>query len=64
MKFVLPILSSFGCLMFIRLFLTFYLFIILPNKSNKLMREVFMKIGVGLYAHTKFPMLTFRDYVV
>jgi hypothetical protein len=50
MKTVLPLLSGLACFMIARMMLTIYLFFILPSKSKKLQRKVFMKIGGGLYA--------------
>ena len=64
MKKVLPLLSGIGCFMITRMMLTIYLFFILPSRSKKLQRKVFMKIGGGLYAQAKFPMMTMRQYVV
>ena len=64
MKVILPLLSGLGCFMITRMMLSIYLFFILPSKSKKLQRKVFMKIGGGLYAQAKFPMMTMRQYVV
>jgi len=64
MKVILPLLYGLGCFMITRMMLSIYLFFILPSKSKKLQRKVFMKIGGGLYAQAKFPMMTMRQYVV
>ena len=61
---ILPMLSSLGFIMIIRLSLNFFLFILIPYWSIRDQRKIFMKLGGGLYANAKFPMLKYRDYVL
>ncbi len=61
---VLPLFSSLGLLMVGRTLATIFFFLIVPYSSMRLQRSIFMKLGGGLYANAKFPMMKYRDYVL
>jgi len=61
---ILPLFSSLGLLMLCRTFATTFFFLIVPYSSMRLQRSIFMKLGGGLYANAKFPMMKYRDYVL
>lgn len=61
---VFPFLSILGVLMLMRTFTSIFFFLIIPYKSIRLQRRIFMKLGGGLYANAKFPMIKYRDYVM
>lgn len=61
---VLPLLSGLGLLMIIRMVISIFLFLVVPFRSKRMHRKLFMKLGGGLYADAKFPMLTYREYVL
>ena len=61
---VLPLFSSLGLLMLGRTLATIFFFLIVPYSSMRLQRSIFMKLGGGLYANAKFPMMKYRDYVL
>lgn len=61
---VLPLLSGLGLLMIIRMVISIFLFLVVPLRSKRMHRKLFMKLGGGLYADAKFPMLTYREYVL
>ena len=61
---VLPLLSSLGAFMLLRMVLSIFLFLVLPWRSTRAHKRLFMKLGGGLYANAKFPMLKYRDYIL
>ena len=61
---VLPLLSGLGLLMIIRLIISIFMFLVVPNRSKSIHRKLFMKLGGGLYADAKFPMLTYKEYIL
>jgi hypothetical protein len=61
---VLPLLSGLGLLMIIRMIISIFLFLVVPNRSKSMHRKLFMKLGGGLYADAKFPMLTYKEYIL
>jgi hypothetical protein len=50
--------------MLIRTAATIFFFLIVPYRSVRLQRSLFMKLGGGLYDNAKFPMMKYRDYVL
>lgn len=61
---VLPLLSGLGLLMIVRMIISIFLFLVVPNRSKSMHRKLFMKLGGGLYADAKFPMLTYKEYIL
>jgi hypothetical protein len=63
-KVILPLLSSIGLTMVIRMFISIFFFLIIPFWSVRDQRRIFMKLGGAFYSNAKFPMLKYRDYVL
>ena len=61
---ILPFLSILGIVMLGRFFATAFIFLIVPWWSVRDQRRIFMRLGGGLYANAKFPILKYRDYVL
>jgi hypothetical protein len=54
---ILPFLSSLGVFMLLRTLASIFFFLVIPYRSVTLYRSIFMRLGGGLYANAKFPMM-------
>jgi hypothetical protein len=61
---VLPLLSSLATLTSVRAVASIFVFIIVPWWSVRDQRKIFMRLGGGLYENAKFPLLTYKEYIL
>jgi hypothetical protein len=61
---VLPLLACLAASTIIRGLSSAFILIVVPWWSVRDQRKIFMKLGGGLYANAKFPMLTYKDYIL
>ena len=61
---VLPLLSSLAALTSVRAVASIFVFIIVPWWSVRDQRKIFMQLGGGLYENAKFPLLTYKEYIL
>ncbi len=61
---ILPLFSCLGSAMILRALISAYFFLVIPFWSVRDQRKIFMKIGGGLYANAKFPLLKYREYML